>query len=83
MYVYIIDLEGKVLVHNNIKMNDFYYFSRIIDQCRSDLTIASESTFNWYWLSDACRDNGIDFVLGHALYMKAIHGTKTRNNRID
>ena len=83
MYVCVMDLEGKVLVHNNIKRNDFDYFLRIVDPYRGDLTVACESTFNWYWLSDACRDNGIDFVLGHALYMKAIYGTKTRNDRID
>jgi hypothetical protein len=30
--------------------------------------------FTWYWLADLCADEGIDFVLGHALYMRAIHG---------
>jgi transposase len=39
--------------------------------------------FCWYWLADLCRDEGIEFVLGHALYMKAIHGGKTKNDRID
>jgi transposase len=29
-----------------------------------------------------CRE-GIPFVLGHALYMKAIHGGKTKNDKID
>jgi hypothetical protein len=29
------------------------------------------------------RLHKIDFVLGHALYMKAIHGGKTKNNKID
>ena len=33
--------------------------------------------------SDLCEDEGIEFVLGHALYMKAIHGGKTKNDRID
>lgn len=37
----------------------------------------------WYWLSDYCDDIGVDFILGHALYMKAIHGGKTKNDRID
>ena len=27
--------------------------------------------------------NGIDFVLGHTLYMKAIHGGKAKNDKID
>ena len=37
----------------------------------------------WYWVSDFCEDLSIDFILGHALYMKAIHGGKTKNDRID
>jgi len=37
----------------------------------------------WYWVSDFCNDLGVDFILGHALYMKAIHGGKTKNDRID
>jgi len=39
--------------------------------------------FSWYWLADLCREQGIHFVLGHALYMKAIHGGKAKNDRID
>src|SRR5262249_49241394 len=42
-----------------------------------------ECMFAWYWLADLCEDHGIPFVLGHALYMKAIHGGKTKNDRID
>ena len=30
-----------------------------------------------------CRSEKIAFVLGHALYMKAIHGGKAKNDRID
>ena len=37
----------------------------------------------WYWVSDFGDDIGVDFILGHALYMKAIHGGKAKNNRID
>ena len=45
--------------------------------------MASECIFNWYWLADLCADEGIPFVLGHALYMRAIHGAKAKNDRID
>ena len=40
-------------------------------------------TFSWYWLADLCAAENIPFVLGHALYMKAIHGGKTKNGKID
>ena len=39
--------------------------------------------FTWYWLADLCQEEGIAFVLGHALYMKAIHGGKAKNDKID
>ena len=34
-------------------------------------------------LADLCLDESLDFVLGHALYMKAIHGGKNKDDRID
>jgi transposase len=35
------------------------------------------------WIADLCAQEGIPFVLGHALYMKAIHGGKAKNDKID
>jgi Transposase IS116/IS110/IS902 family/Transposase len=35
------------------------------------------------WLADLCTQEGIPFVLGHALYMKAIHGGKAKHDQID
>jgi transposase len=37
----------------------------------------------WYWLADLCEREGIEFVLGHALYMRAIHGAKVKNDKVD
>jgi transposase len=45
--------------------------------------VCVECIFTWYWLADLCTHEGIPFVLGHALYMKAIHGGKAKNDRID
>ena len=39
--------------------------------------------FTWYWLADLCQKEGIAFVLGHALSMKAIHGSKAKNDKIE
>jgi transposase len=47
------------------------------------LVVCVECIFTWYWLADLCAQEGIPFVLGHALYMKAIHGGKAKNDRID
>ena len=50
---------------------------------REGLVAAVECMFTWYWLADLCAAEDIRFVLGHALYMKAIHGGKAKNDRID
>jgi Transposase len=39
--------------------------------------------FTWYWRADLCLQHKIPFVLGHALFMKAIHGGKAKNDKID
>ncbi len=39
--------------------------------------------FAWYWLADLCERESIPFVLGRALAMKAIHGGKAKNDRLD
>ena len=39
--------------------------------------------FTWYGLADLCTREGIAFVLGHALSMKAIHGGKAKNDTMD
>ena len=83
MYVCVMDKEGNTLLHTNIKGNDFDYFLKRIEPYKHDLTVVCESTFNWYWLADACNDAKLEFVLAHALYLKHIHGGKNKNDRID
>ncbi len=72
MYVCVMDKDGKVQVHRNVRDNDFDYFLKLVEPYRHDLTVVCECTFNWYWLSDACFDADIEFVLAHALYLKHI-----------
>ena len=82
MYVCIQDKNGEVLVHRNIRTCP-EYFLKIIKPYQEDIVVAVECMFCWYWLADICKEHGIEFVLGHALYMKAIHGGKAKNDRID
>lgn len=83
MYVCLMDRQGKKLVHTNIRHNDFNFFLKLVALYRHDLTVCCECMFGWYWLADACDAAGIHFVLAHALYLKAIHGGKNKNDRID
>ena len=83
MYVCLMDRDGNKLVHTNIKNNDFDFFLQRVAPYRHDLTVCCECMFGWYWLADACQAAGLTFVLAHALYLKAIHGGKNKNDRID
>jgi len=83
MYVCLMDRDGNKLLHTNIKNNDFDFFLKRIEPYRHDLTVVCECMFGWYWLADACQAAGLTFVLAHALYLKAIHGGKNKNDRID
>jgi transposase len=82
MYVCILSQSGEVLVHRNMK-TDPEAFLKAIAPYRQGLVVAVECMFTWYWLADLCANQGIPFVLGHALYMKAIHGGKAKNDKID
>lgn len=82
MYVCILNREGDVLLHRNIR-TDREDFLKLIKPYRKDLVVAVECVFSWYWLADLCEDEGVAFVLGHALYMRAIHGGKAKNDKID
>jgi transposase len=82
MYLCILDREGEVLLHQNMKTTPEAFLSAVTP-FRDDLVVCVECIFTWYWLADLCADEGIPFVLGHALYMKAIHGGKAKNDKLD
>ena len=82
MYVCILNSTGEVVLHKNIPTKPKSLL-RLIKPYRENLVIGCECMFSWYWLADLCADEDIKFVLGHALYMRAIHGGKAKNDRID
>lgn len=82
MYLCILDAAGQVLLHRNLPSTP-EAFLEVVGPYRDDLVVAAECMFTWYWLADVCAAEGIPFVLGHALAMKAIHGGKAKNDKID
>ena len=82
MYLCILDAQGEILLHRNFKAEPQAFLNAVAPY-REDLVVAVECMFTWYWLADLCAEDGIPFVLGHALYMKAIHGGKAKNDKID
>jgi transposase len=82
MYVCVLNQAGDILVHRNIR-TDKNSFLALVAPYRDDLVVSVECIFTWYWLADLCAREQIPFVLGHALYMKAIHGGKVKNDKLD
>ena len=82
LYVCIINHDGETCLHKEIPASP----ERLLDLLQpyiEDIVVGVECMHCWYWVADFCADNHIAFILGHALYMKAIHGGKAKNDRID
>jgi transposase len=82
MYVCILNQAGETLLHRTLKTTPEACLKAIAPY-RPDIVVAVECLFTWYWLADLCAEEDIPFVLGHALSMKAIHGGKATNDKID
>lgn len=82
MYLCILDARGTILLHRRIPSRP-EPFLELLAPYEDDLVVCAECIFCSYWLADLCLKREIAFVLAHALYLKAIHGGKAKNDRID
>jgi transposase len=82
MHVCVVDHAGNTVFDRNLASRPDALL-HAIGPFRDGLVIGVECMFAWYWVADFCVTHDIAFVLGHALYMKAIHGGKAKNDRID
>jgi transposase len=82
MHVCVLDAVGTVVLDRNLPCH-FETLLQAIAPFRDGIVIGVECMFGWYWLADRCAEHDIPFVIGHALYMKLIHGGKAKNDRID
>ena len=78
----IVNRDGEILLHRNMSAGPDP-FRKAIAPYREDVVVCVACLFTWYWLADLCAREGMAFVLGHALSMKAIHGGKAKNDTID
>jgi transposase len=74
--------DGEIVLHRHMKAAPEPFLKAIAPD-QEDLVVCVACLFTWYWLADLCAREGIPFVLGHALYMKAIHGGKAKHDSID
>jgi transposase len=82
MWLHILDGQGQTVFDRDLAAGPETFLEAVAPY-RAGLVVGCECMFAWYWLADLCEDQGIPFALGHALYMKAIHGGKAKNDRID
>ena len=78
----VLDAAGHAVLQQTLPANPTAFLNAIAP-FREGLAVACECMFAWYWLADLCEQEKIPFVLGHALYMKAIHGGKAKTDPID
>jgi len=71
MCVCIMNREGEILRHRNMATTADELV-KVIEPYRSDVVLAVECIFTWYWIADLCHQLDVEFVLVHALYMKAM-----------
>lgn len=82
LYVCILDDDGQTVLHKEIKAQPEPLLA-LLAPYQGNVVVGVECMHCWYWVADFCHEHNIDFILGHALYMKAIHGGKAKNDRID
>ena len=82
MYLCVFNQDGAILVPRNMPAGPEPLLKAIAPY-RDHIVVAVECLFTWSWLADLCAREGMPFVLGHALSMKAIHGGKAKNDKID
>ncbi len=82
MHVCVVDHAGDIVFDRKLATRPEALL-RALEPFRDGLVIGVECMFAWYWVADLCVAHDIAFVLGHALYLKAIHGGKAKNDRID
>ena len=82
LYLHVLDAVGKTVFEKNLPASPTAFLEAVAP-FRDGLVVGVECMFAWYWLADLCEEQRIPFVLGHALAMKAIHGGKTKTDKID
>jgi transposase len=82
MHLCVLDALGTAVCDVNLACRPDPFLAAIAP-FRKDVIIGCECMFGWYWLADLCQQEKLPFVIGHALYMKAIHQGKAKNDRID
>jgi transposase len=78
----ILEAAGTVVCHDPIAASPAA-FLKVVKPFRDGLVVACACLVAWYGLADRGHEEASPVVLGHALYLKAIHGGKAKTAKID
>jgi transposase len=81
LHLCVLDANGQVVRDVNIAATPDAFLAAIAPY-RHDLVVGCECMFAWYWLADRCQDEKVPLVVGHAYYMRLIHGAKAKIARL-
>jgi transposase len=82
LHLHVLDHQGNTVYDKNLPAKPEPLL-KALAPFRDDLVLAAECMFAWYWVADLCASENIPFIIGHALYMRLIHGAKAKNDKID
>jgi transposase len=82
MYVCLLSQDGAGVLHRHMPASPDALLTAIAPY-RDDLVIAVACLLTWYGLAALWAQEGLPFVLGHALYMQALHGGTATNDQMD
>ena len=74
--------EGELLLHRHMQAAPEAFLKAVAPD-REGLVVAVACVFTGYGLAALCAHEGMPFVLGHALFMKALHGGKAKHDTSD
>ena len=81
-YITTLDETGAVVDHGRFPNNESVILKYFLSFGTSHKAVV-ECTANWYWLSDLLNGHGIELVLAHAKYLKAISYAKVKTDKVD
>jgi transposase len=82
MYVCVLSHDGDIVLHRHMNAAPEAFLTAVAPS-REGLVVAIEGLFTWDWFAALWAEQGIPFVLGHALSMKALHGGKAKHDKLD
>jgi len=78
--LHVVDAAGATVCQQTITRNKRRQLRTALAPFGKDVTVGVESTYNWYWVVDELRQQGIPCVLGHA---RDVHAQRQGKHKSD